>query len=212
MSTTQPAHPIRLYRHPLSGHAHRVQLFLSLLGLPVELIDVDLLAGAHKKPDFLAKNPFGQVPVIEDGAFTLADSNAILVYLATKYSDGTWLPRDAQGAAAVQRFLSVAAGEISAGPAKARVINLFGLGIDPAPAKAIASNILGLLDAHLAATPFLAGAGPTIADVACYSYVAHAPEGGISLADYGNLRSWLQRIEALPGFVPMQTTKIGLAA
>ena len=212
MSKTQPANPIRLYRHPLSGHAHRVQLFLSLLGLPLELIDVDLMTGAHKKPDFLARNPFGQVPVIEDGAVTLADSNAILVYLATKYSDGTWLPREAEGAAAVQRFLSVAAGEISAGPAKARLINLFGLGIDPAPAKAIASHILGLLDAHLAATPFLVGAGPTIADVACYSYVAHAPEGGISLADYGNLRNWLQRIEALPGFVPMQVTKIALSA
>ena len=212
MSTTQPSTPIRLYRHPLSGHAHRVQLFLSLLGLPVELIDVDLVAGAHKKPEFLAKNPFGQVPVIEDGAVTLADSNAILVYLAAKYGDDTWLPREPEAAAAVQRFLSVAAGEISAGPAKARLINLFKLDADPAPAQAIATRTFELLDAHLAATPFLAGARPTIADVACYSYIAHAPEGGISLADYGRLRAWLQRIEALPGFVPMQATKIALAA
>lgn len=212
MSVTQPARPIRLYRHPLSGHAHRVQLFLSLLGLPVELIDVDLMTGAHKKPDFLAKNSFGQVPVIEDGELTLADSNAILVYLATRYGNESWLPRDAAAAATVQRFLSVAAGEISSGPAKARVINLFKLDTDPAPAKAIATHVMGLLDAHLAARAFLASDGPTIADVACYSYIAHAPEGGVSLADYGNLRAWLARIEALPGFVPMQATRIGLAA
>ena len=76
---------IKLYRHPLSGHAHRVEVFLSLLGLPSELIDVDLAKGAHKQDEFLKKNIFGQVPVIEDGDITLSDSNAILVYLASKY-------------------------------------------------------------------------------------------------------------------------------
>ena len=85
--------PIRLYRYALSGHAHRVQLMLSLLQLPCELIDVDLPAGAHKTPAFLARNPFGQVPVIEDGDFTLADSNAILVYLALRHDPARrWLP------------------------------------------------------------------------------------------------------------------------
>ena len=83
---TAPSRPIRLYRHPVSGHAHRVELMLSLLGLPAELVDVDLFGGAQQgRPEFLAKNPFGQVPVIEDGDATVADSNAILVYLATRY-------------------------------------------------------------------------------------------------------------------------------
>src|SRR5438093_9653292 len=99
MSTALPANFIRLYRHPLSGHSHRVELLMSLLGLPVERIDIDLTTGAHKKPEFLAKNPFGQVPVIEDGDLTLADSNAILVYLATRYGDENWLPRDPERAA-----------------------------------------------------------------------------------------------------------------
>jgi glutathione S-transferase len=212
MSVTQPEQPIRLYRHPLSGHAHRVELFLSLLGLPVDLIDVDLKSGAHKKPEFLAKNPFGQVPVIEDGAITLSDSNAILVYLATRYGDASWLPRDAEGAAAVQRYLSLAAGEIARGPALARVINVFGLPLDRDAAQAVAKQLFAVLNEQLATRMFLAGSHPTIADVADYSYIAHAPEGGISLADYGNIRSWLGRIEALPGFVPMQVTKVGLAA
>ena len=65
-----PARPIRFYRFALSGHSHRVELFLSLLGLPVEPVDVDLVGRAQKKAEFLAKNPFGQVPVIEDGATT----------------------------------------------------------------------------------------------------------------------------------------------
>jgi glutathione S-transferase len=212
MSVTQPEQPIRLYRHPLSGHAHRVELFLSLLGLPVDLIDVDLKSGAHKKLEFLAKNPFGQVPVIEDGAITLSDSNAILVYLATRYGDASWLPRDAEGAAAVQRYLSLAAGEIARGPALARVINVFGLPLDRDAAQAVAKQLFAVLNEQLATRMFLAGSHPTIADVADYSYIAHAPEGGISLADYGNIRSWLGRIEALPGFVPMQVTKVGLAA
>ena len=124
---TQPAQPIRLFRSALSGHCHRVELFLSLLGLPFELVDVDLAAGAHKRPDFLAMNPFGQVPVIEDGEVTLADSNAILVYLVRRYAADVeqWSPSDPPAAAYVQRWLSVAAGLLAFGPAYARVIQLF---------------------------------------------------------------------------------------
>lgn len=98
--------PIKLYHFPLSGHAHRVQLMLSLLELPVEVVFVDLAKGAHKQADFLAINPFGQVPVIDDNGVILADSNAILVYLAQKYGKGRWLPSDPLGAARVQRWLS----------------------------------------------------------------------------------------------------------
>jgi glutathione S-transferase len=77
---TTPAKPIRFYRHALSGHAHRVELLLSLLGLPHELIGVNMVRRAHKAPDFVGKsNPFGQVPVIEGGDIAIADSNAILV-------------------------------------------------------------------------------------------------------------------------------------
>lgn len=212
MSVTQPVRPIRLYRHPLSGHAHRVELFLSLLNLPVELIDVDLVNNAQKKPEFLAKNPFGQVPVIEDGSITIADSTAILVYLATRYGDDSWLPRDAEGAAAVQRFLSVAAGELAKGPVVARLVNVFGAPLDRDAAQAVAIRLFGILEEHLAPRSYLTGAQPTIADVACYSYIAHAPEGGISLADYPHIRQWLGRIEALSGFVPMRATKVGAAA
>ncbi len=76
------SNPIKLYNFPKSGHAHRIELMLSLLNLPTELVFVDLAKGAHKQPDFLALNPFGQVPVIDDNGTVIADSNAILVYLA----------------------------------------------------------------------------------------------------------------------------------
>jgi glutathione S-transferase len=103
--------PIRLYRHPLSGHAHRVELMLAILGLETELVDVDLAGGEHRTEAFLAKSPFGQIPVIEDGDFVLADSAAILVYLALTYDPGGGLlPADPRARAEVQRFLSVAAG------------------------------------------------------------------------------------------------------
>lgn len=208
-----PTRPIRLYRFPLSGHSHRVELFLSLLGLPVEPIDVDLVAGAQKKPDFLAKNPFGQVPVIEDGETTLADSNAILVYLATRYDgSGRWLPRDPLALARVQEWLSLAAGELAFGPAEARVIKLFGAKYDYARARALAARLYAVMDPHLAARRYLVADHPTIADVALYSYTAHAPEGGIALEPYPNVRAWLARIEALPHFVPMPKSPLPAAA
>lgn len=215
MTAVHPSRPLRLHRHRLSGHSHRVELMLALLGLPYELVDVDLVGRAHKGADFLAMNAFGQVPVLQDGDVTLADSNAILVYLAGTYGDPSWLPRSPLGAAAVQRWLSVAAGQLAHGPAAARVANVFGASPPAADLIARSHALLGVLQGHLGAKPagaFLAADHPTIADVALYTYVAHAPEGGVSLADYPAVRAWLARIEALPGFVPMVSSPVGLNA
>ncbi|MNS36426.1 Disulfide-bond oxidoreductase YfcG [compost metagenome] len=204
------SNPIKLYNFPKSGHAHRIELMLSLLNLPTELVFVDLAKGAHKQPDFLALNPFGQVPVIDDNGTVVADSNAILVYLAKKYDNGTWLPEEPAAAARVQRWLSVAAGPLAFGPAAARLVTVFGASFNTDEVITRAHTLLKVIDAELAKTPFLAGSTPTIADIANYSYIAHAPEGNVSLEPYANVRSWLARIEALPGFVPMPRTVIGL--
>lgn len=212
MPAARPVRPLRLYRFPLSGHAHRVELFLSILGLPVELLDVDLPNGEHKQPAFLALNPLGQVPVLADGDLVLADSNAILIYLAMKYADAQWLPRDPEGAAKVQRFLSLAAGEIARGPAAARLVKVFGAPLDRDAAHAVATRLFAFLETHLSGQAYLAAPTPTIADIAAYSYIAHAPEGGISLEAYPELRAWLARVESLPGFVPMRATPLPAAA
>lgn len=201
---------IKLYNFPRSGHAHRVELMLSLLQLPTELIFVDLAKGEHKQPPYLAINSFGQVPAIDDGGVVLADSNAILVYLAHKYGNGRWLPTDPVGAAHVQRWLSAAAGPIAFGPAAARLITVFGAQLNAEEVIGRAHNLLKVMELELGKTAYLAGEEPSIADVSAYSYIAHAPEGNVSLDDYANVRAWLARIEALPGFVAMPRTVAGL--
>ncbi|MFV3406635.1 glutathione S-transferase family protein [Pseudomonas sp. NY15463] len=201
---------IKFYNFPKSGHAHRIELMLSLLNLPTEQVFVDLAKGAHKLPAFLALNPFGQVPVIDDNGTVVADSNAILVYLAKAYGGERWLPEDPLGAARVQRWLSVAAGPLAFGPAAARLVTVFGASFNADEVIDRAHTLLKVIEAELGKAPFLVGEQATIADIANYSYIAHAPEGNVSLQPYPNVRAWLARIEALPGFVPMPRTVIGL--
>lgn len=203
---------MKLYSYPLSGHAHRARLFFSLIGQPVEVIDIDLRAGAQKAPEYLRLNPFGQVPVLVDGETVVPDSNAIMVYVAKKLNRTDWLPESPAGAAAVQRWLSVAAGDIAAGPAAARLITVFGAPLNSEQVIARAHLVLGRLDQALDGREWIAADHPTIADVALYSYTARAPEGFVDLLAYANVREWLARVEALPGFVPFQSTPVGLAA
>ncbi len=204
---------IKLYRHPLSGHAHRVELLLSLLNINAEIIDVDLMKGEQKSPEFLKKNPSGQVPALQDGENYFADSNAILVYLASKYDSArSWLPTGAEEASEVQKYLTTAAGAIAFGPAAARLVTLFGAGLDAEVAINTAKNVLGHLDQHLDGREWLATNHATIADVANYAYIAVAPEGNVSLDEYPNVVAWLKRIESLPGFVSMHASAVGLAA
>jgi glutathione S-transferase len=202
---------IRIHSFPLSGHAHRVRLFASVAGIAHEVIHVDLPAGEHKKAPFLALNPLGMVPVIEDGDAVVYDSISILIYLARKYAP-SFIPQDLQQEAEMHRFLTMSAGEISYGPGAARLINVFNSPIDPVFAKATAEKALTKLEEHLIGREFLVANKISLADFAIYSYVAHAPEGDVSLEPYPNVRRWLTNIEDLKGFIPMQATKVGLAA
>ncbi|MCR4264894.1 glutathione S-transferase family protein [Nitratireductor sp. ZSWI3] len=203
---------MKLYHHPLSGHSHRARLFCSLVGIEVELVELDLAKGAHKSADYLKLNRFGQVPLLDDDGVLVPDSNAIMVYLAKKLGLTDWLPEEPAGAAAVQRWLSVAAGQIAFGPAAARLITVFGAKFDAEEVITRAHSILKILDAELQERTWVVGTNPTIADLALYSYVARAPEGNVDLTAYGNVASWLKRIEALPGFVPFHETPVGFAA
>lgn len=204
---------MKLYVHPLSGHAHRAHLFLSLVGADFELVEVDLAKGAHKAPDFLKLNPFGQIPVLDDNGTIIADSAAILIYVARKLGLESWAPTDPKGAAAVQRWLSVAAGQIAFGPAAARLITVFGAKFNAEEVVGRAHAILRLMNDELADKTWICGgASPTIADVALYSYIARAPEGNVDITPYQNVTAWLGRIEHLPKFVPFVKTPAGLAA
>jgi len=203
---------VKLYHYPLSGHSHRVRLFLSLIGVEAELAQVDLGSGEHRAAPFLALNRFGQVPVLEDGDTIVSDSNAILVYLAKKYERSDWLPEDPAGAAAVQRWLSVAAGQIAYGPGAARLIALFNARFDMTEVSARAHAILKLIDAELDTRAWIAASRPTLADVALYSYIARAQDGRIALSSYPAIQAWLARIETLPGFVPFSPEHLAAAA
>jgi glutathione S-transferase len=201
---------MKLYDFPLSGHAHRAHLFLSLIDVDFELVAVDLASGEHKKPPFLALNPFGQVPVLEDDGFIVPDSIAIMVYVAKKYGKTDWLPEDPQQAAQIQRWLSVAAGQIAYGPCAARLVTVFGADFNANEVIARAHSILTLIDAELANRDWLVTNRATIADIALYSYIVQAPEGNVDISFYHDVAKWLRQIEALPGFVPFPTSKAGL--
>jgi len=198
---------ITLHGTELSGHAHRVELLLRILGLPYRFVAAP--ATVRATPEFHQLNPLRQIPVLQDGELTLADSNSILVYLAKRYAPGSaWLPEDPVGAAQVQRWLSIAAGEVMHGPATARMVTQFNFQGDLRRAKQIAARLLTFMNEHLKDRRFLAAEHATIADLACYSYVAHAPEGGIPLGEYSSVLAWLRRVEALPHFKPIPPSPI----
>ncbi len=202
---TTPA--ITLYGTPLSGHVHRVEALLNILGLSHRYVEAD--AEVRESDAFLALNPLGQIPVLVDGDLVLPDSVAILVYLADRYDDsGRWNPKAPEDAARVQRWLSIASAELRFGPARARFLTLWGGTTSYADAKALSERVLRFMDGHLADRDWLAAERPTIADIACYAYVAHAPEGRIPLDPYPAVRRWLERVEAIPRLTPMPRSVI----
>src|SRR5690349_8536549 len=158
----RPTQPIALYGVKLSGHSHRAETMLRLLDLPFTFRPVDLAGGEQRGEPFLKLNPFATVPVIDDGGTVIADSVAILVYLAQRYDpDRTWLPTDPAVAAQVQRWLSVAQGWLAFGPARARIILKFGGKFDLAAAQALAERLFKILEAELSTRTWLVGDHPT---------------------------------------------------
>ena len=194
---------IKLYDMKLSGNAYKIRLFLALLNKEYTSIAVDMKAGEHKQPPYLKMNPRGQVPVLDDDGVIIWDSMAILVYLARRYGGEAWLPLEATGMAEVMQWLAFSENEVLYGLARARAIKLFNRPWDPVPVREMGLGALKVLESHLAQRQWLAGPRATIADIACYPYVALAPEGDISLDDYPSVRKWIASVQTLPGYVSM---------
>ena len=193
----------RLYDLELSGNCYKVRLLCAMLGVPVEIVPVDFMAGEHKRSPLIGKNPFGEIPIFEDDGVTLRDSQAILLYIARKWGGEAWLPTDAASMAKVAEWLFAAENEIARGPNDARLHDKFGYALDLQRAREKAHRILSLMEAHLAKSQWLALDRPTIADIACMPYVALSHEGGVPLTPYPAVRAWVERVTALPGFIPM---------
>lgn len=194
---------MKLYDLELSGNCYKVRLLASLLKTPLEIVPVDFMGGAHKQPEFLALNPLGEIPVLIDGDLVLRDSQAILVYVARQYGGEQWLPAHPTEMAQIMQWLSTAANDIARGPNDARLSDKFGYLLDVEQARNKAHRIIGIVDQHLSNRQWLELDRPTIADIACFPYIALSHEGGVSLDAYPNVNAWIARIKALPGFIPM---------
>ncbi|HEY5682365.1 MAG TPA: glutathione S-transferase family protein [Sulfuricaulis sp.] len=199
---------MKLYDFERSGNCYKIRLFLSLLDIPYERVPVDIDRGENKSPAFLKVNPRGQLPILEteDGCFW--DSTAILVYLARRYGGESWLPTDRIGMASVMQWLALEQNEGRYGLARARAIALnnptfFARSGNIDEARTLGRIALGVLESRLSSDQWLAISSPTIADIACFPYAAMAPQGGIGLAEYTNVVSWIARIRGMPGYTPL---------
>ena len=194
---------MKLYDLEPSGNCYKVRLFCALAKISIDLVPVDFMTGEHKSAKFLAMNPLGELPILDDDGYILRDSQAILVYLASKYGGEAWLPKDPAQAAKVIQWLSTAANNVQHGPGDARLVDLFGYKIDKPTTIANSNTILPIFEAHLAKNQWLEMGRVTIADIACFPYIALSHEGGVSLEAYPNIRAWIARMKALPNFIGM---------
>lgn len=194
---------MKLYNLELSGNCYKVRLLAALARIHLEHVPVDLAADEQRTPEFTALNPFQEVPVLIDGEIVLRDSQAILVYLAGQLADRTWWPQEPAAQAEIVQWLSIAANEVRDGPNTARLIRKFGYDRSMESARLVTQRLLPLLDQHLSVHNWFALNRPTIADCALFPYLALAHEGGIDITPFSALTRWLDRVRALPEFVPM---------
>lgn len=202
---------LTLYDYELSGNCYKLRLLMAILGVDYTSVPVDFYPGReHKSAEFLAINPLGQLPVIDDDGFVLRDAQAILVYLASKFDpSGQWYPAgDARLLGEVSQWLAFADG-ITATSSAARLHDGLFYDFDVEACRAEAHRLFRILDERLwfseaENSGWVCGAGhPTIADIACFPYVMLSEEGGISRQDYPAIRRWTDRVKRIPGFVVM---------
>lgn len=195
-----------LYGTMQSGNVYKVRLLLALLNLPYEFVPVDLRNRAHRSPDFLQLNPFGQIPVWVEETLILRDSQAILVYLAKHDDSASWLPEDAAGMAKVMQWLSVAANEIEHSFTALRRHFLLNAPVEVTQAQRIAERLLQVMEHHLQEQPWLECNRPTIADIACFPYLSRAEDSRIDLSPYPQVTAWLHQIQQLPNYISFSSS------
>lgn len=195
---------IKLYRHPRSGESQRVELMLGLLGLPTEVVPVNLMRPRQMTAGAVQQLRYGQAPVIDDHGTVVSDSNAILIYLAATYGKSQWLPCEHVKLAKVLRWLSLSEGEPWSGDAGGGSNIALSEDHDALDVFKKTLRLLRDMDRQLAVTDFLADEKPTIADVSAYVYVSHSSGGHISLSTYPNVRKWMTALESLPRFMELR--------
>lgn len=199
---------MKLYDYILSPSCYKVRLMAALTGVKLDVRPVDFHPGAeHRGLELMAINPAGSIPILEDGELILTESSSMLVYLAAR-SAPAWLGGGtAEEAARVQQWLSFSH-RLTASLGGARLHEMLLRPGDIAVLQAQGITALreleaGLVEQKLRGMPFLASHHPTVADIACFPYVALAPDGGVSLDPYPAIRLWSRAIRALDAFIEM---------
>ncbi len=200
----------KLYNYVLSGNCYKVRLFAGVLGINYDSIAVDFHPGQeHKSDDLMQLNPAGTLPIMIADDLVLTETSAMLIWMASKFdSDNTWWPAtDAAKTAAIVQWLGFSS-DLTSTIGEARLHTM--LNRDVKIEKALADGIVALrrIEAQLTEQglrggAWLVGESPTIADIACFPYVALAPDAGLEHDDYPAIRNWLYAIRSLSGFVTM---------
>jgi glutathione S-transferase len=194
---------LTLHDYPASANCLKVRLLFGLLGLQYRRVEVDIFDGVTLTDEYAALNPLRETPVLvtSDGEI-VTQSSAILWLVA---EETPYLPAGVLERARVVQWLLFEQERVMPGIGNPRFRLLTGrAALDPAGVaarQATGREALAILDAELTARPFLVGETPTIADLAVYGYAHVADEGGIPLAAYAGVTAWVDRLEALPGFV-----------
>lgn len=204
---------LTLYDHPRSGNCYKVRLFLALICRDYQSRFVDVLARKNQTAEFERVSAFQQIPALTDGGTAIWDSHAILLHLAHHYAPEWLAPPPRIGA--MHAWISVSANEIANSLQPLRLTRVVSnaeaahhLGVSEAlldvpGMQARTDRVLQRLEKHLADHAWLAGGdAPTVADIACYGYLALAEEAAIDIAAYPAIAAWRQRIQQLPGYVP----------
>ena len=199
-----------LYHAPVSGNSYKVLLALEQLGVPHEIVELDILAGAARTETFAQLNPKRRVPVLVTAeGRVLTESNAILWYIAR---GSQLLPEDVFAQAQVLEWMFFEQNHLESNLGLPRLWDrLLGIGEEKAAAIAerrkAALPFLKILDDHLAGHRFLVAERYTIADICLYAYTHNCHEGGFDLTPYPSIRAWLERVAAQPRFVPMSPAR-----
>ena len=199
---------LKLHGLEISGNTYKAQLLLSFLNIEYQLFPIDIKNKQHKSPEFLRLNPRGEFPVLEDKENIIWDSQAILIYLACAYGDKHWFPDRALEMATIAQWLSVANGDIFNSLAKARSILKLSYPGDLQDCQLKGKSVLIMIEQHLASRQakgldWIATEMPSIADIACYPYIALCEEGSISLNNYKSIHNWMNNIQNMSGYISM---------
>jgi glutathione S-transferase len=200
---------IVLYNYELDESCYKVRLALSMLGLKWQAVAVNAFPGEEQRtPAFLAMNPLGKLPILEEDDLILHGTEAILAYLARIHdTSGKWLPVDGADFARAMQWLVFSAGELAV-TITARNKALFDAPGDEAALQASSRKVLRIMDDHMIARGFegadwFAAGHATIADIALFPAFALSRDFGIDHDEYAALRRWARRFRALPGFITM---------